>query len=129
MPFAPMVLEEDYEDLFTDPKEKITDSLQFMTVTANSKPQLKQETPGVVHIDGTARPQVLTSKNNPDCYEIVKNYKKRTGLRAIINTSFNIHNEPIVCTEEDALRTFIKSEVDYLFLEEYEIPSPSLVET
>jgi carbamoyltransferase len=68
----------------------------------------------VVHVDGTARPQILDPETAPDFYQIAKAYQELTGIPSLINTSFNMHGEPIVCTPEDALRSFQQGKLDYL---------------
>ena len=72
--------------------------------------------PGVVHLDGTARPQVVRRDRSPEYYRIVEAFDDRTGLPAIINTSFNMHEEPIVRSVEDAMRAFLAGHLDYLAL-------------
>jgi len=73
----------------------------------------------VVHIDGTARPQVVDEDDNPRYYQIVNEYRKMTGIPSLINTSFNMHEEPIVCTPHDALRAFQEGSLDYLAIENF----------
>jgi len=67
-----------------------------------------------VHVDGTARPQFTTEKINPGMYNILKEYHEITGVPLLVNTSFNMHEEPIVCSPEDAVRAFLSSRLDYL---------------
>src|SRR3990167_4052500 len=116
MPFAPMTLEEDalqyYENI-----SSVKKSIAFMTMAVNCTEKMKKESPAVVHIDGTARPQLITYEDHPFIYSILKHYKLKTGFSSIVNTSFNIHEEPIVCTPEDALKGFFISGLDYLYLE------------
>ena len=75
---------------------------------------MAKQSPGVVHIDGTARPQLVKKEDNKSYYNIIKEYHKITGIPSIINTSFNIHEEPIVMTPNDAIRAFKTSKLDYL---------------
>jgi carbamoyltransferase len=75
---------------------------------------MKQTCPGVVHVDGTARPQLVSESDNPSYYRIIKEFKRLTGLSCMVNTSFNIHEEPIVCTPHDAIRAFQKGHLDAL---------------
>jgi carbamoyltransferase len=75
---------------------------------------MKTHCPAVVHVDGTARPQLIDRETNPSYYAILEEYRKLTGLPSIINTSFNMHEEPIVCTAADAIRAFRDSGVDHL---------------
>ena len=76
--------------------------------------RLGGESPGVVHIDGTARPQLVDADSAPDFHAILTAYHRRTGVPSLINTSFNLHEEPIVCTPADALRAFQQGHLDYL---------------
>jgi carbamoyltransferase len=70
--------------------------------------------PGVVHVDNTARPQILSESDNPSMHKILTSYYEITGLPCLINTSFNMHEEPIVCTPGDAIRAFSRGHLDYL---------------
>ncbi len=115
MPFAPASKYESARDLYLDP-EGALDTARFMTVTLHCTPEMQERCPGVVHVDGTARPQLVRREDNAEYYDIIDAYTRRTGLPAVINTSFNIHEEPIVRTAEDAVRAFIESHLDYLQL-------------
>jgi carbamoyltransferase len=77
---------------------------------------MKKNCPAVVHVDSTARPQLIREEDNPSYYQIVKEYEKITGLSTVINTSFNMHEEPIVYTPDDALRSFSKGKLDALVI-------------
>ena len=91
----------------------------FMTMTFNCTKRMKKESPAAVHIDGTARPQLITKENNPDFFKILIEYKKLTNKSSLINTSFNMHEEPIVSSAEDALRAFEESQLPWLAIEDY----------
>jgi carbamoyltransferase len=67
-----------------------------------------------VHVDNTARPQLLSERDNPSAYRILKAYHELTGIPCLINTSFNMHEEPIVCSPDDAIRAFQLGRLDYL---------------
>jgi len=116
MPFAPMTLMEDahmcYENM-----AGAEHTAEFMTMTFNCKPMMKEKCPAVVHIDGTARPQLIRKEIHPFIYEVISLYKTKTGNPAIINTSFNMHEEPIICTPEDAIFGFLESGIDLLCIE------------
>ena len=116
MPFAPIVRHEDAEACF-EISESVRHACEFMTVTVNCKDEIKISCPAVVHIDGTARPQLVSQEINALAYDILSHYYNLTGKRALVNTSFNVHEEPIVCSPEDALRGFFESGLDYLYLE------------
>ena len=91
-----------------------------MTKTFDCEPSFSKTHKAVVHIDGTARPQVVTESNG-DYYRIVKTYCDRTGEMALINTSFNKHEEPIVCSPDDAIRSLISGTVDVLVIGDYRV--------
>ena len=78
-----------------------------------------EEAPAAVHIDNTARPQIINENDHPDFYRILSEYHKKTGLSSLINTSFNMHEEPIVCSAMDAIRAFTDGKLPYLALEDY----------
>jgi carbamoyltransferase len=113
MPFAPSVLHEAAPKLYKNYSSGEYPSY-FMTITFDVVPEWVKKAPAVCHIDGTARPQVVKQSANPSYYKILKEYEKRTGLPLLVNTSFNMHEEPIVCTPEDALRSLQNGCVDVL---------------
>ncbi|MFC2149727.1 carbamoyltransferase [Candidatus Auribacterota bacterium] len=125
MPFAPAVMSEHADKLFIDVKGKEYTS-KFMTITFDCTDWMKETCPAVVHIDGTARPQFVDAKCSPHFYRIIKLYYEKTGIPVVLNTSYNIHNEPIVCTPEDALRAFCSSKLDYLAIGNYLVSSDAL---
>jgi carbamoyltransferase len=115
MPFAPATLAEDARLCF-EGIDGAEDAARFMTITFDCTKHMQESCPGVVHIDGTARPQLVGEKDNPSYYRIIREFKRLTGLSSIVNTSFNIHEEPIVCTPEDAIRAFLIGHLDVLAL-------------
>jgi len=120
MPFAPVVLQECYEDLFKS--EKLVGAhfaCKFMTITLDVKKEWSERILGVVHVDGTARPQVIEETDDPFYYGIVKKFFEKTGIGCVVNTSFNMHEEPIVNTPYDALRSFETGAVDLLVMENF----------
>jgi carbamoyltransferase len=123
MPFAPSTLMEHAEEYF-DNVEPTRDSARFMTTTYDCTELTKRTCPGVVHIDGTARPQLICEEDNPSYHTIIDEFRKLTGVASIINTSFNMHEEPIVCTPDDAIRAFRLGHLDYLAIGDYLVPSP-----
>ena len=125
MPFAPATLQE-YADECFDGLNGARDSARYMTITFNCTERMRAQSPGVVHVDGTARPQILDPETAPDLYAITKAYHKLTGIPSLINTSFNIHGEPIVCTPEDALRSFRQGKLDYLAIGNWLVVNPEL---
>ena len=115
MPFAPCVLAEDFQTFF-ESKLNVKD-FQFMTFTCKTKDKCDELTPAIVHFDKSARPQSIFRENNEFLYEILLEFKKKTGFGMLINTSFNVHEEPIVESYDDAMKAFIQSKLDYLILD------------
>src|SRR5262245_66669232 len=87
-----------------------------MTITPDCTPRMRAESPAAVHVDGTARPQLVRAETNPACYDILRKYEERTKIPTLINTSFNMHEEPIVCSPEDAIRAFKDGNLEVLAL-------------
>lgn len=125
MPFAPATLQEYADDCF-EGLDGARDSARYMTITFNCTEKMRMQSPGVVHVDGTARPQILDPDTAPDFYKIAVAYHKLTGIPSLINTSFNMHGEPIVCTPEDALRSFKEGKLDYLAIGNWLVVNPEL---
>ena len=96
------------------PAVNVGQTLKFMTITLNVDPDWQERAPAVCHVDGTARPQVLDPVNTPSFYKVVSFYHQLSGLPLVINPSFNMHEEPIVCTPEDAVRAFQLGHLDAL---------------
>jgi len=118
MPFAPSVLEEHAGDYFEGwrPADR---AAWFMTATYHVTPLCRRQAPAVVHLDGTARPQVVCACHNPSYHRLIDLYREQTGLPIVLNTSFNMHEQPIVCTPEDAIRAFVAARLDVMGLEDY----------
>lgn len=116
MPFAPVVRDVDAKDFFKNISNANFFSAQFMTLAFEATDRCKKEAPATVHIDGSARPQILRTEINPGYYDILTEYKKLTGLSILVNTSFNMHEEPIVCSPDEAIKAFFKSNLDILIL-------------
>ena len=81
--------------------------------------RFKAECPAAVHVDGTARPQVIVKEYNEITHKIITFYNKTRGDLALINTSFNNHEEPIVCTIDDAVKSLRRFNVDVLVIEDF----------
>jgi carbamoyltransferase len=118
MPFAPVTLQEEVDRCYKD-FSRCSYTARFMTITADCLPWTKEISPAVVHLDGTARPQLINKENEPFYYEILQNYYLKTGIPSLINTSFNMHEEPIVCSPSDAIRAFQLGNLDALVIGSY----------
>ena len=113
MPFAPLCLYEDADQYFEiNQGEKI--ACKFMTLVVGATQKMKQLCPAAVHVDGTCRPQLVNKSSNPRLHQILQEYKKITGISCIINTSFNMHEEPIVHSPENAIKAFLGAKLDCL---------------
>jgi carbamoyltransferase len=116
MPFAPIMRAEDAPAMLKNYDERTAHTAEFMTITYTVTERCKKESPAIVHLDDTARPQVLHKGVNDLVYNILTEYKKLTGLSVLVNTSFNMHNEPIVCSPEDGVRSFLQGNLDVLMI-------------
>jgi len=113
MPFAPYVLEEDAERVFEiTPINRY--AARFMTITCAVRPDWRSRIPAVVHIDNTARPQIIRDADNPMFAAILREFRARTGVPVLINTSFNVHEEPIINRPEECRRALIDGRVDFV---------------
>ena len=115
MPFAPCVLNEDFNFFFESNMNP--DDFEYMTFTCKTKKICENLVPAIVHIDKTARPQTVSKNTNFFLYKVLQEFKKKTGIGMLINTSFNVHEEPIVESYKDALKAFEMSKLDYLILD------------
>jgi carbamoyltransferase len=114
MPFAPSILEDRIND-YLIMKENI--DARFMAIGFDSTDLGKKHLSAGLHpFDRSARPQIVSSEDNPDYYALISAFEKKTGVGAVLNTSFNIHGEPIVCTPMDALDTFSRCGIQHLIL-------------
>ena len=111
MPFAPFVRDVDAEEVFHLPA-CFDYPARFMTITCSVKESWIQKIPAVVHIDGTARPQVIRRTDNALYYDLLTRFKERTGLPVLINTSFNVHEEPIINSPLECAKALIDDRVD-----------------
>ena len=118
MPFAPSILAEHANEYLIDYQNDHIAS-EYMTITYNIPQDLQSRIPAVVHVDGTARPQVVHRRKEPKYHSVIENYFKLSGIPLIINTSYNIHEEPIVCTPRDAIRSYKANAVDILVMENF----------
>jgi carbamoyltransferase len=130
-PFAPSVLEERVSDYFemdgdspymllvapvsaerqipADPEHQALSGIERINL-------LRSDIPAVTHVDYSARVQTVSSDRNPEYYDLIKRFEELTGCGVVINTSFNVRGEPIVCTPDDAYRCFMRTEMDRLVL-------------
>ena len=113
MPFAPVVAAADADLVFRLPRASRY-AARFMTITCDVRPEWHQRIPAVIHVDGTARPQLIERPANPLYFDILAAFKARTGLPVLINTSFNVHEEPIINAPEECARALAEDRIDYV---------------
>ncbi len=110
-PFAPSCLEEEAPEYFEGCRDA-----PFMILTFDVRPEKREVIPAVTHADNTARVQTVNRDTNPRYWGLIREFARRTGVPVVMNTSFNLRGEPIVCAPKDAIRTFYSSGLDYLVL-------------
>jgi carbamoyltransferase len=110
-PLAPSMLEEHSLEVFGVPHHD-----PFMITVISVAEEYRKKIPAVVHVDGTARPQMVSRRTNPRYWNLIEEFRKLTGIPMLLNTSFNVQ-EPIVCTPQDAINTFRNANFDALVLE------------
>ena len=115
MPFAPVTLAREAGALY-ESLDAAAHCAPFMTIALPVTSAVGREHAAVVHVDGTARPQVLDAASNPGMHAILDAFFRRTGVPSLVNTSFNRHGEPIVCTPAEAVDTFLGAGLDALIL-------------
>lgn len=119
MPFAPSCLYELADDVFEIPSDHHKYPAEFMTITFRMKPQWIDVAPAVAHIDGTARPQLVSQDANPKFHALLSEYYALTGIPFVVNTSFNVHEEPIVCRPEEGLKALLDGVIDVFVCGDY----------
>jgi carbamoyltransferase len=118
MPFAPVVMEEYFDDIFTESKSKY--SAKFMTICYDTKQEWMDKIPSVVQkSDGTARPQIIEKKTNENYWRVIDEFRKLTEIPLLLNTSFNVHNEPIIEEPCRAVTHLVNGIIDKLVFENY----------
>ena len=117
MPFAPSVLEEDANKIMHVIKNHKN---HYMTISFDVKKNFVDKIPAAVHpFDKTCRPQFVSKLINPEYHNLITEFKKISKIGVLLNTSFNLHGEPIVFSPKDALKSFLKSGLKYLYMGDY----------
>ncbi len=112
-PFAPSVMKDKAHEWFDMPEGF---DCPYMLMVPQVKPDKREKIPAVTHVDGSGRVQTVEEEINPRYYGLIKKFYEKTGVPVILNTSFNVRGEPIVCTPQDAFRTFCNTGIDKLIL-------------
>ncbi len=117
-PFAPVILAEKTKEWF-DCDNPLPDPTDFMLMVYPIKEEKKSLIPAVVHVDGSGRLQSIKREQNMLYYDLIREFENLTGVPILVNTSFNIRGEPIVCTPYDAYRCMMGTEIDYLVMNKF----------
>jgi carbamoyltransferase len=115
-PFAGSILKEHVHEWFD---LRGMDETPHMMYAVNCQPGIEDKIPAIIHVDGTCRIQTVTEEQNKNYYDLIKEFYDATGCPIVFNTSFNLGGEPLVETLDDAIRTLYKSDIEYLYLPEY----------
>ena len=113
-PFAPIVRLEDVSEYFEWEGES-----RWMNFCPKVRKEWRDRLPAITHVDGTGRVQTVTKEQNPLIYEILTQFKEKTGVGVLVNTSFNVDRKPILSSYKDALKVFHETELDRLYLDGY----------
>ncbi|MBI2653384.1 hypothetical protein HYX02_01095 [Candidatus Woesearchaeota archaeon] len=123
MPFAPSMLDERAKDYIINPKNLAS---HYMVMAFDAKEENRKKIIATVHqADKTTRPQILIKDWNEDYYRLIKSFESKTGIGAVLNTSFNLHGEPVVCSPQDAMHTLENSALKHLILGNYLVSKKS----
>jgi carbamoyltransferase len=117
-PFAPVVPVEDAMKYF-ECDEPIPLPTDLMLMVYPIVKKFQEKIPAVTHVDGSGRLQTIRKEQNPNYWRVIKEFGKRSGIPILINTSFNIRGEPIVCTPEDAYKCMMGTGIDYLVMDKF----------
>ena len=117
-PFAPACSVEEAHRWF-----EVAPGVEFpyMISIVNVRPELRDKLPAITHVNGSARLQTVSAKDNPDFHALLVAVGKTTGRQMVLNTSFNVKGQPIVNTPEEAIATFLGTGIEYLFLENFHV--------
>ncbi|MGW0904350.1 carbamoyltransferase family protein [Streptomyces sp. NPDC002853] len=115
-PFAPVVLASEAPRVFEMGKKT---SSPYMTFVFPVRKEFQERIPGACHVDGTARVQTVDDRQNPALAQLLRAFTARTDVPCLLNTSFNVAGEPIVCSPRDALECFLATEIDYLVIDRF----------
>jgi len=118
-PFAPAVLEERAADYF-----ELDGPSPYMLLTPHVRPERRSEIPSVTHVDGTARVQTVSQADDPLFHRLITAFGALSGTPVVMNTSFNVRGEPIVCTPDDAIRCFLHTNIDHLAIGSFIVAKP-----
>ena len=120
-PFCPSLLWERADDYLVDCREE-----PYMITSFDVRPEKRDAIPAVVHVDGTVRPQTVRRETNPMYWELISRFEDLTGEAVILNTSFNVKGEPVICTPREAIRCFFDTGLDVLIMGNFVLTKPGV---
>jgi carbamoyltransferase len=126
MPFAPSCLIEAADDIFDIKKDCLKYPAEFMTITFDVRPEWVSRIQAVSHVDDTARPQLVRKETNPEYHALISAYRDLSGIPMVVNTSFNNHEEPIVCQPSEALAALDAGVIDILVMDGFVVRRKSV---
>jgi carbamoyltransferase len=126
MPFAPMILESEFGNWFSS-SSALREPFYYMTMTCEVLEERRLNVPAITHVDGTARPQIVNAESNPFAFNIIEEFMKLTGVPIVVNTSLNIHEEPINYTLNDSIRALKRGAIDVIYTSDGEIRNKSWI--
>ncbi len=115
-PFAPSVKLEKAHIYFENNQDR---ELPYMLITAQIKEEYKKQLPAITHVDGSARIQTVNKDDNPLYWKLINEFEKKSGMPILLNTSFNVKGQPMVCSPEDAVKTLLSTDIDALFMGQF----------
>jgi carbamoyltransferase len=113
MPFAPVIAHEQASEVFDITPVNLR-ACRYMTIACDVRAEWRSRIAAVVHVDGSARPQVIARADNPLYYDILQAFERLSGLPVLVNTSFNVHEEPIVNTPAECARALVDGRIDFV---------------
>jgi len=113
MPFAPVIAADRASEVFEVSKLNAY-ACRFMTITCNVRLNWRDRIAAIVHVDGSARPQTIVRESNPLYFDILMAFEKATGIPVLVNTSFNVHEEPIVNTPRECAQALLDRRIDFV---------------
>ena len=119
-------IQQEYVHLFG--LQPLSDAADFLLAAYPIEPSMRAQVPAVVHVDGSARPQIVRRETHLRFWKLLEAFREQTGIPALINTSFNLAGEPLVYRPQDVVDTFQRSQLDVLVLDDYLLEKPDSVD-
>lgn len=125
-PLGCAALAEDAQHLF-EPLPNVEYAAHLKTLSLRCTSRMHDNSPAAIHVDGTARVQLVTEQSQPGMYSVLREYKHLTGLACVVSINMSLGSEPLACSPLDAIRVFLAGKIDYLAMGEFLIAAPQRV--